>query len=153
MQDSPGNAMPWWWDSMIDKNQLYFHFGALARFLGDVDRRGSEWKSWHELWPIKGSMGQDERLGFYGLRSSNLILGWICDEKGMNHHDRATPQEYRGLRFYLAKIEAGTYEIEFWDTREGRPIAKKRIEVEADESPLVQLPPFKNDVAFKMKKL
>ena len=30
-------AMPWWWDSYIAADNLYFHFHALADFFRDAD--------------------------------------------------------------------------------------------------------------------
>jgi hypothetical protein len=35
-----GNAMPWWWDTHIDPNNLYKRFVPVARFLAGEDRRG-----------------------------------------------------------------------------------------------------------------
>ena len=35
-----GNAMPWWWDTLIDPNDLYKRFAPVARFLDGEDRRG-----------------------------------------------------------------------------------------------------------------
>lgn len=39
-----GNAMPWWWDTFVDKNQLYPHWAALARFAAGLDRRGKNYE-------------------------------------------------------------------------------------------------------------
>ena len=153
MQASAGNAMPWWWDSLIDKNQLYAHFGALARFLADIDRRGVIWESWQEKWPVKMPKGQSESLRFFGLKSPTLTMGWACDSKGMRYQDRVTPQEFRGLQFYLRDLTPGRYSVEFWNTREGLLLSREPMSTDDQGRILVSLPPFNNDIAFKAKAL
>lgn len=150
MQPVAGNAMPWWWDTLIEPHQLYRHFAALSRFLEGIDRRGKSWQPLQEKWPLRLKGGQSETLSYYGLQSPELLMGWICDVKGMKHGDRAAPQEFRGIQFYTRPTRPGRYRIEYWDTQRGLIVTSQELDTDKSGRLLLSLPPFKNDVAFKV---
>ncbi len=152
MQPLGGNAMPWWWDSHIAPNQLYYHFEALARFLKDYDRRGKHLETLRENWTVKMAQ-HTEDLTLYGLKGKDQIMGWIADRKGMHSQDRPTAQNFHGIQFYVRDIPEGRYEVEYWDTYQGKIISTEALQVKNDGKALLTLPSFTNDIAFKIKAL
>lgn len=153
MQPVAGNAMPWWWDTHIEPNQLYSHFGALSRFLEGLDRRGMQLEPLQQTWPVKIKKGHQEKLNFYGLKNQSFAMGWIVDSRGMTMKDRPGPFEFRGISFYLDGLKPGRYLLEVWDTYKGSMITADKLESDKSGRILLPLPPFRNDVAFKLKSL
>ncbi len=153
MQPVAGNGMPWWWDTHIEPNQLYRHFGALAKFLAGIDRRGMDLRAVQESWPVKIRKDHKEKLSFYGLKNSSFAMGWICDTKGMTMKDRPGPYEFRGIQFYMDGFKKGVYQFETWDTYKGEVLTTEKVETNKKGRLLLSLPAFKNDVAFKLRAL
>ncbi len=148
MQLTAGNAMPWWWDTHIDPKDLYYHFGALARFAEGVDRRKYDFTPSRQR--LKGLAGGKEVfLELMGLTDQAFSMYWICDAFGMHKKTRATPLTFEGAKVVLPSFRDGVYEVEFWDTYRGAVTGKTEVTAQGGELAL-SLPKFTNDLAFKI---
>jgi len=119
MTPSAGNAMPWWWDTLIDPQDLYYHFRALANFAEGEDRRGKGYK------PVKVTieLSGDKRLVTMGLLSQTRALLWIYDPDIIEDTDNPERSHIPGGSYvWLTGMPEGDYDIEFWDTYEGKVI-------------------------------
>lgn len=151
MQPFGGNAMPWWWNTHIAPNNLYFHFKALAAFLEGVDRRGKDWQTVRETWTISRRLGLKETLHLHALRSRDLSLGWIVDARALSSDDAGSFKDWNELKFKLNLSHPGLYKVEYWDTEKGQKISGQ--DLESKDGQLVLAPPkFHNDIAFKIIK-
>ncbi|MDD5067803.1 MAG: DUF5060 domain-containing protein [bacterium] len=149
MTESGGNAMPWWWNTHIEPNNLYHHFKALAEFDRGLDRRE------HDFRPITGQFsGQSEKgtvtLELTGLKDDKLILFWLCDAKGMRFKERDQALVIRNSVVTLGDMKNKVYSVEFWDTYKGVMIKKIGVKASADGLK-ISMPDFRNDMACKIK--
>ncbi len=149
MQPVGGNAMPWWWNTHIAPNDLYYHFKALSAFLKGLDRRGKDWQTVREEWVIQRRLGLNEKLVFQGLRSPEVMIGWIADSRAFLAEDGGSPKDWEKIQFKVDWPEETELNVEYWDTIRGEKIAK--LETKPVRGKLVlTLPTFRNDIAFKV---
>ncbi len=149
MQPTGGNAMPWWWNTHIAPNDLYYHWKALAQYLDGVDRRNKDWQTVREEWVIQRRLGLDEKLIFQGLQSSDLMLGWIADSRSFQAADGGSVKDWSSIQFKVDVPKDGFFAVEYWDTIKGTVVDRK--ELRSREGRLyLTLPDFKNDIAFKV---
>lgn len=150
MTDSSGDAMPWWWNTQIGPNNLYFHFKALARFAEGLDRRKYQFEFFDQK--LKTSVNREEvTLELMGLKDSRLIMFWLCDAKGMLYNDRKNPLSIANAVVEIKDVNKGRYLVEWWDTYQGKVIKKTVIHAD-NQSLKMQVPEFVNDIACKIKK-
>jgi hypothetical protein len=149
MQLTGGNAMPWWWNTHIAPNDLYYHWKALANYLDGIDRRGKDWQTVREEWVIQRRLGLDEKLIFQGLRSTDLMLGWVADSRAFQAADGGSPKDWSKIQFKVDVPKDGFFAVEYWDTIKGTVIGK--ADLKSREGRLyLTLPDFMNDIAFKV---
>ncbi|MEW6359431.1 MAG: DUF5060 domain-containing protein [Planctomycetota bacterium] len=147
MTPSAGNAMPWWWDTAIDLNDVYDHWTALAAFAHGEDRRNKGHKMVHAALPLSGG----QKLEIQGLLCKTELLLWIYDPAKIQN--LASPEYTKipaGAYIWLVGMAEGEYDIEFWDTYTG-----VEIESVAKRSDLGRLkvvfPEAAKDIACKVK--
>jgi hypothetical protein len=149
MQPTGGNAMPWWWNTHIAPNDLYYHWQALGEYLAGIDRRNQNWETVREEWVIQRRLGLDEKLIFQGLRSNELMLGWIADSRAFRAEDGGSIKDWSKIQFKVQMPKDGLFSVEYWDTIKGTVISQ--TEMRSREGRLdLTLPDFKNDIAFKV---
>ncbi|MFW7379119.1 MAG: cellulase family glycosylhydrolase [Oligoflexus sp.] len=151
MHNAGGNAMPWWWDSHIEPNDLYYHFKALSAFAHGIDRRR------HQHVDIRQKLVmqlEDESYYFdlLGLRGDDLSLFWMVDTAGKHWADRAEPLAFDHVKVALTGWPQGRYTVEFWDTYRAQPISQQNVLVQ-DGTLRLHIPYFVNDIAWKIKRL
>ena len=79
------------------------------------------------------------------------MLGWIADSRAFQATDGGSPKDWENIKFKLNWAEDALFEVEFWDTLKGEKI--KNIEAHSKNGRLVlELPKFRNDIAFKLRK-
>lgn len=78
-------------------------------------------------------------------------LAWLQDVNSNWYADREglTPQTYEGLTWRIPVPRAGSYRLDWWDTRAGRVTRSETIAVSGNELPL-RVPPFTRDIALRM---
>lgn len=84
------------------------------------------------------------------LQSSRRALGWAWNHAEYTSLEPGDEATDTNLSIRLTDLEAGEYDLEFWDTVYGRVIATARLSV-ADGALTAPIPPFTRDVAFKLK--
>jgi hypothetical protein len=149
MQPASGNAMPWWWDSHIEPNKLYYHFAGLARFAQGVDRRHHAFMPFAQK--LRMSVGdQSYDFELMGLQSSELSMFWLCDALGMKPQGRPQQLAYEEVKIALPGFKDQLYDLEFWDTYRGKVIRRAKLEPDGGRLAF-ELPRFSNDIAFKIR--
>ena len=148
MTPTAGNAMPWWWDIHVKKFGLYYHFKALSEFAKGEDRRGRDYQFLNEIVTVNPNVKVDV-LGLYNRRGAYL---WI--------HDRASLQDPTlpeapilpsKMQLALEGFEQGVYEIEVWDTYEGKVVRRNR-KTSRKNGLLLELDSSARDFAVKIRR-
>ncbi len=137
----------WWWQ-VIDEENFYPKYLAIARFMKGEDRRDPA------LLPVvpvilqNGAMS--ETLDAQCLKNRRRALGWIFLTGAFQHRDPAGTTVEAGVSLELTNLQDGSYDVEFWDTTAGRPVAKSKATTQYG-SLSVPVPAFARDIAFKVK--
>ena len=105
MLPAAGGAMSWWWYDLIHPNGLYYHFLALRRFMGGLDRRTGDWES--QTGRLTGERGAEANV--MALVSSDDLLIWASAPAG-------------GFRSSLSitNVADGAWRSEQWNTYKGK---------------------------------
>ncbi len=147
-----GTPLFWWWQ-VIEEENFYPMYTAIARFMEGEDRRDPE------LLPaalrVLGADGRPvgaSRLGGYLLASPRQSFGWLHAAAPMfSTLDPDAPPGFLGLNLRLGGEEGRIYRVEFWDTRRGRPVERPTDHRVRGGTFDVDIPPFARDIAFKVK--
>ncbi len=80
-------------------------------------------------------------------------LLWIQDPESnwKNDRDGKTPQTFSGVRLTVPVPKPGTYTVQWWDTRRGKPLRTERLTATKPALPLA-LPTFARDIAVKINR-
>lgn len=140
-----GTGMSWWWDNVIDPQDWYFHFGAVAAFVSGVafDREGFRSGSAAARAP-----GRDLRA--FSLVGETTALVWV---KNAGHQwfspDRSKVTD---ATLSLVDLPAGAWRARWMDTRSGKVLADAKVDAtgEAIELPV---PAFARDVALRLERI
>ncbi|MBN1422759.1 MAG: cellulase family glycosylhydrolase [Planctomycetes bacterium] len=140
-----GTGMTWWWESIHAAN-LYAHWSSLARFLegtaiaqpqmapASTDTKGGKAKA-------------------FAVATPREALVWLLDpaydwpEGAMV----APPARLEGIEVEVAGLEDGSYDIVWWETLEGKVIAKAEAACASGRLRLAA-PPFRADIACRAAK-
>jgi hypothetical protein len=151
MQNASGGAMPWWWDTHIDANDLYYHFKALTAFARGIDRRTLNPRAVRQRLKLRAA-GTLYFFELQGQQDESLSFFWLADALGTHHKDRPAPITFEGLSVSLSNVSDGEYSIEHWDTYRGTVVATNKGTARGG-SLVIPLPRFTNDTAFKVRKV
>ena len=146
LTQSAGNAMPWEWDSYIERNNLYFHWRALARFNAGEDRRGQRYQY------DRATLGLEDGgvLMAQGLLNTRSARVWIYDlARSKLGGEKLPPLRARGAKLAMAGMNDGEYQVELWNTYQGEVIETRRA-VAASGKLLIPLPELHQDLAVKV---
>jgi len=89
----------------------------------------------------------------WSVATRTEALVWLLDP-AMNWPEGAqtdSPSPVTGAEVIVEGIEDGVYDVEWWDTREGRPIAGDEARCEGGRCALAP-PEFQVDVAARVRK-
>jgi len=116
-----GNAMPWWWDTFVDKNKLYHHWVALTRFAQGLDRRGKD----YELVVSQVQQGDGTAAAsLVGIVAPTQAVMFVFDDARIlrpEHADRPLLLAERRVR--LHGMLGGAFRVAVWDTIAGKPVS------------------------------
>lgn len=142
-----GSAMPWWWDTYIDKNDLYGHWKALASFAKGVDRRGKN----YEMVRSTAKLSKHASAALQGIIAPSEAYLWVHDERRIAPADQAKRPLLTAERpVTLAGMLGGRFRVEIWDTYAGEMIRATSITTAADGTLTFRLPPCDSDIAVKV---
>ncbi|HYF51756.1 MAG TPA: glycosyltransferase [Planctomycetota bacterium] len=170
--------LAWWWN-MIFAHKLERHYKQFADYTAGEDLRNIDWKHNHRKVSGPGAdnlaalLRTTKDRAYVWVFSSKLIDFqtsnrdyWRQGYSASEHYDRVAGKfdplaEITGDQFeplsgcsvdlHELNLEAGTYEVEYWDTWTNTPPEKAVIEVNG-ERPKLPLPRLTRDLAIKLKK-
>ena len=144
-----GSAMPWWWDTYIDKNNLYGHWAALAKFARGVDRRGKSF----EVVRTKVQLAEDTWASMQGLVSPSEAYLWVYDEARILRPEQADrPLLIADRPVRLEGMLGGSFRVEIWDTYAGKVLTQSTAKA-ADGVLAFTLPKCSRDIAVKITRV
>lgn len=141
--------MFWWWE-LVEEENLYPEFSALAAFMKGEDRRGPERRKCDlDLFVndrparmLSGKCFKDARAGH----------GWIYHyDQSYSRIDPFGPPVTSNIVLSLDSMAAGLIRVEFWDTTKGIPVGTATGTV-LNGTFSAAVPPFARDIAFKIKR-
>lgn len=145
-----GNAMPWWWDTHIDPNDLYGRFAAVARFLDGEDRRNRH----DEFFQRRLRLAEGNTLWTQGIANRTSAFVYLFDperilrpEQGKNHP--AIPQS---VLLALDGMLGGPYRVELWAAESGEVLSTQTITAGPDGKLEIGLPASDEPLAVKVKR-
>jgi len=144
LSGAAGTAMPWWWDTYIEPNDLYHHYAAFSKFARGIDWPAHDWKL---LRTPSGS-----KLRIIGMKSDKITLLWIQSPQHTWYNrivKGKLPLIPNDKRINLSPIPQGTYRVEWWDTYKGGIITHYNVVNRADSLTL-QIPAALPDIACKI---
>jgi hypothetical protein len=132
-----------WWFSMIEEKDMYGRYEAISKFIASEDRSGAE--------PNVDSEREDGLI-LCELRKNDRMWGWMFDSEfyfsgRLNQGERTHSEK----RLQVVGLDAGEYDVEFWNPRTGQVMATESLVTHAHESAIISLPSFSRDIAFKIK--
>ena len=145
-----GSAMPWWWDTYVDKNDLYGHWRALVDLAKGHDRRGKDF----ELVRSTIRLTEHASVTLQGIVAPSEAYLWIFDERRIpraEQADRPLLPEPRPVA--LRDMLGGRFEVVIWDTHEGKALSTSTVATTADGVLRLELPACNRDIAVKVTKV
>jgi hypothetical protein len=139
-----GTGMTWWWESIHSQN-LYVHWKALAAFL-----KGSAIAD-PEMQPLPPPEVEGGKVKAFGVATPRQALIWMLDADydWPNGAMVSDPAARADASVTLLGLADGAYRVEWWDTREGKPIgAAEAIGVSGRLT--LKPPPFRIDIAARV---
>lgn len=144
-----------WWFPLVEEQDLYHEFRALANFSAGEQRRGAT--------PRTATIpaGEGRTAGLSGgelslieLRRDRTRWLWVFDSAYyFGGKLNAAPRTYASVKVPLPDLGAGNVQVEFWDCQEGKVIKRQTFDplFAADlDLPMLALPPFQKDIAIKL---
>ena len=140
-----GTPLFWWW-GLIEEENLYPRYAALARYMQGEDLRDPKLKMFNARLTGPGAAGSGVRC----LKSEDRAYGWVHATKEFSSRDPLAKPDIAGVQLGLSGMAPGPYRIEFWDTINGRLAATVEAQVTGGNL-TAAVPAFARDVAFKVK--
>ncbi len=142
-----GTSMPWWWDNVVDPEDRYFHFGAIAAFVEGVafDREGFA----RRALPVDAP-GRD--VVAHVLAGRTTLLAWLKNADHEYWHPDRAPVE--GARLTLPALPEPPGEIwrgRWLDPWTGETLDELILEAGGGE-PVVEVPTFSRDAALRLER-
>ena len=131
----------WWWPHVHFRGR-YGAFAAVAAFMKGEDRRDRKLS--------RAKFQLPANLKAMGVASSDWADIWLYDPALVYNVSRR--RRFRPLDVTLLDLSEGLYEVEFWETRSGKPIDVERF-FSSGSSLRLTTPPFKGDIAAKVRKV
>jgi len=146
MLPAAGNAMPWWWDSLIRPHNLERFFKPLARFAEGMDRRAQNFRL------IETAMleGNGAEIAVRGLLNNWSCYLWLHRRRPDLAGVGGPPLIPHGKEFALSGMLGGKYLLTVMDTASGRILRRSALDCERGRL-IVSLPRCEQDVAVKVE--
>ena len=144
-----GTGMSWWWDNVIDPDDLYFHLGAVADF---VDGVAFDEQGFVVAQPSVWAPGRNLRAN--ALIGSGHVLVWIKnrDDLWFPPLTGQDPSEVVGAVLQLDGLAPVAWRARWLDTRSGNVIRTEDLTA-AVGGALLTVPIFARDVALRMERI
>ncbi|MHC5055132.1 MAG: DUF5060 domain-containing protein [Planctomycetota bacterium] len=115
-----GTAMPWWWDTQIEPNELHALWEPVARLARRIDRRGKDWRLVHEGYHV----GHPEGGCTAACATGTLVHGAVARTEGLLYfYDPRTLDDITrtpsvmpgGGKITVEGLVDGEYRVEVWE--------------------------------------
>lgn len=140
-----GAASFWWWE-VLDGNDAYERYKPLSVFVGDIPFESG-------LDPVRLSTeGKEARVVM--LKGKDQAYCWIASEEftwWKVVEERKEPAEIKEASFLLEGVEPGEYEVQWWDTWNGKEAGRTGVVIPRQGTRLV-IPNFRSDIACKIRR-
>jgi hypothetical protein len=141
-----GTGMTWWWDNIVDPEDLYSHFGAVATLVEGIafDREGFVRSE-----PEATAAGRN--LEGFALVGASVVLGWIKNADHQWYPDGVSgdPSPVVGATLHLTAVPEGAWLARWIDTTTGAELAREQVSVAGGEV-VLDAPDFVGDVAVRL---
>jgi hypothetical protein len=132
----------WWW-AFIESKKLYSHYKALADFHLGEERVASQFDA------IKIEIS-DPKLQGMGIMNPKVHYLWIYEN--IMKYTLSDLNTFNAINVLYQPLERGGFDIEYWNTTEGKIIKKSKATTTTDGYLNINLPSFRGDIALKIKK-
>ena len=147
-----------WWHEFIHSMKHYHHYKGYSAFMMGIDPRNRDFafkEAEVQTQSAPDSKQPDIENGCYVAGNKDEVYGWVFNAKSMMEYPEDTSMiaPFKGC-FVMLDIpaEGQDYQLSFFDTISGDEIAASNIKIRAVPFRL-DIPEFKIDVAFKMKRI
>jgi len=142
-----GTAMLWWWDQ-LDKQDAYGHYRPLSTFLADVSFVGLR---------MLEAAADNDKVRLSGYQGNNCAYIWLSSAEATWWNllvERKQPKVIDGAKMEIKGLQTGNYNIEWWDTYEGKIVRQENASCSPGAPGLrAEIPPFGRDIACKIRLL
>ncbi len=138
---SAGSGMSWHWESYVDKNHLWHHFGRLSKVIDGLDPVTENFRS---------AFSESERFRIYTLNGNKTKLIWLRDKSNTwqtELRDGQAPELISGQNLDIAKagIDGQLNNVVVYD-----PWQDKWSEVKPEGTSIV-LPDFRRSLVIRIR--
>jgi hypothetical protein len=142
-----------WYNDTWMRDRYARHHAALAKFLGDEDRREQGW-TWINYEPKQSPTAPRTTppgLFIHAMKSQRATYFYVLDlDRVLNGEAGRQPPPIQGAAADLQGLPDGQYDAEFWDCYTGEVIGTSEVAVAGGKAH-VPLPDFLSDMACKMR--
>ncbi len=134
----------WYWDD-IHQRDLYGLYRPISRFVADIPWTTARLKT--------AAASCDKGVRIIGLSGERQAYLWLQDEKATWWNivmENLSPRQIAGATLTLDGLPAGDYRVEWWDTREGKPVRTDAVNAHDGKCGL-SVPAFSGDIACKLR--
>ncbi len=141
-----GTGMSWWWDSVVDPQDWYFHLTPLARLVQGVDFPEERFR--HSIEPVDGAAD----VSAYVYSGKDTVLAWL--KNGAHQYYSPDLSEVSGASLVLPLQRGGTWAGWWIDPWSGAILAPAGLVAPPVKGPpTVEVPSFRRDVALRLDRL
>lgn len=134
-----GTGMSWWWDNVVEPENLYFHFAPLAALTKGVDFPGQGFTV--QRFSSTGSDGQPIRATWLVGRDTALV--WIKNSR--HQWTSPDPATVSGASLAVPSLAPGDWSLTWFDTRTAVQSPGGTL-----RDTTIEVPPFTRDTALRL---
>ena len=137
-------VLPWFLEE-LDRKDMYHHYKPVAAFVADIPfttgalRAANATVSNNEV-RIAGLQG---KAGAYLWLSNRQATWWKIGV------EKSVPSEISGASFVIDGLEPGAYQVQWWDTWNGKILIQEKVGTATPKLEL-KVPSFSRDIACKI---
>jgi hypothetical protein len=134
-----------WWFPLVEEEDMYGEYKALREFTRGETRAGST---------ISQQTLKDGAYRLWEMQRGDDAFYYVFDTAYFySYQQNQEPTERVGESIPVTGLAKGDYVVEFWETETGTVVSKDNLKVTSLDSQIqLNLPPFKADMAIKVKK-
>lgn len=138
-----GTGMGWWWDNVVDPQDLYGHFAPVATWVSGVDFGGQTWTTWTQS--VTGGTSPVTALALVGTKT---VLLWAKNSNNQ-YYQPLDDSLVKGVSVTLSPVPDGVWEATWIATWGGEAPAPQQLQ-SVDSELALTLPDFRRDVALRL---